>query len=85
MHVLVELRPELTDGVARTLVHAAIGAVQSVATYDGGLPRDEVVTLLVQTSFDSLGVEPPEMGSSHSRPSADSWGFDNPVNTGSPS
>jgi AcrR family transcriptional regulator len=65
VHVLIELRPGLTDGVARALVHAAIGAVQSVATYDGGLPRDEVITLLVQTSFDCLGVEPPQMGWAH--------------------
>ena len=59
VHVLVELRPELTDGVARALVHAAIGAVQSVATYDGGLPRDEVVALLTATTFLCLGVGPP--------------------------
>jgi AcrR family transcriptional regulator len=59
VHVLVELRPELTDGLARASVHAAIGAVQSVATYDGGLPRDEVVALLTRTAYACLGVEPP--------------------------
>jgi len=58
VHVLAELRPELTDAVARASVHAAIGAVQSVATYDGGLPRDEVVALLTRTAYACLGVEP---------------------------
>lgn len=59
VHVLIELRPELTDGVARASVHAAIGAVQSVATYDSGLPRDEVVALLTRTAYACLGVEFP--------------------------
>ncbi|SDP03296.1 transcriptional regulator, TetR family [Klenkia soli] len=56
VHVLLELRPELADGVARASVHAAIGAVQSVATYDSGLPRDEVVALLTGSAFACLGV-----------------------------
>lgn len=58
VHVLTELRPELTDGVARALVHAAIGAVQSVATYDGGLPRDEVVAMLTRAAYACLGAQP---------------------------
>ena len=58
VHVLLELRPDLADGVARASVHAAIGAVQSVATYDSGLPRDEVVALLTGSAFACLGVEP---------------------------
>ncbi|MFC7574487.1 TetR/AcrR family transcriptional regulator [Klenkia terrae] len=58
VHVLLELRPELTDGVARACVHAAIGAVQSVATYDGGLPRDDVVDLLTRAAYACLGVAP---------------------------
>ncbi len=56
VHVLLELRPELTDGVARACVHAAVGAVQSVAAYDGGLPRDEVVDLLTRAAYACLGV-----------------------------
>ncbi len=59
VHVLVELRPELTDGVARASVHAAIGAVQSVATYDSGLPIAEVVALLTRSAFACLGITPP--------------------------
>lgn len=59
VHVLVELRPELTDGVARASVHAAIGAIQSVATYDSGLPIAEVVALLTQSAFACLGITSP--------------------------
>ncbi len=57
--MLAELRPELTDGVARASVHAAIAAVQSVATYDSGLPRDDVVVVLTRSAFACLGVEKP--------------------------
>ncbi|MCU1604182.1 MAG: regulatory protein TetR [Modestobacter sp.] len=68
VHVLLELRPELTDGVARASVHAAIGAVQSVATYDSGLPRDEVVALLTRTAVACLGVSlAPDLPCDHPR------------------
>jgi AcrR family transcriptional regulator len=50
VHLLAEQRPELDDGQARALVHAAIGAIQSVASYDGGLPADQQVALLAQTA-----------------------------------
>ncbi len=46
VHLLAELRPELTDGEARAVVHTAIGAIQSAATYNSGLPRDQQVDLL---------------------------------------
>ncbi len=46
VHLLAELRPELADGEARAVVHAAIGAIQSAATYNSGLPRDQQVDLL---------------------------------------
>jgi AcrR family transcriptional regulator len=56
---LGELRPELNDAEARALVHTAIGAIQSVVTYDSGLPRGELVTLLTRAAHLCLGVEPP--------------------------
>ncbi|MCO7221433.1 TetR/AcrR family transcriptional regulator [Klenkia sp. PcliD-1-E] len=56
VHLLLELRPDLADGTARAKVHAAIGAVQSVATYDSGLPRDEVVELLTDAAYACLGL-----------------------------
>ncbi len=46
VHVLAGVRPGITDGEARARVHAAIGAIQSVASYNSGLPRDELVRLL---------------------------------------
>jgi AcrR family transcriptional regulator len=46
VHLLAEQRPELDDGQARALVHAAIGAIQSVASYDSGLPPVQQVALL---------------------------------------
>jgi AcrR family transcriptional regulator len=46
VHVLAGLRPELTDGQARAMVHAAIGAIQSGASYNSGLPPDQQRTLL---------------------------------------
>ena len=46
VHVLAGLRPELSDGEARARVHASIGAIQSVAAYDSGLPRDQQAALL---------------------------------------
>jgi AcrR family transcriptional regulator len=46
VHLLAELRPGLDDGQARAVVHAAIGAIQSVASYDSGLPRQQQVELL---------------------------------------
>jgi AcrR family transcriptional regulator len=46
VHVLAGLRPELTDGQARAIVHASIGAIQSGASYNSGLPPDQQQALL---------------------------------------
>jgi AcrR family transcriptional regulator len=46
VHVLAGLRPELTGRQARALVHAAIGAIQSGASYNSDLPPDEQQALL---------------------------------------
>jgi AcrR family transcriptional regulator len=54
VHVLAGLRPELTDGEARAIVHAAIGAIQSVATYNSGLPPDQQQTLLTSAAYSCL-------------------------------
>jgi AcrR family transcriptional regulator len=66
VHLLAEQRPELDDGRARALVHAAIGAIQSVASYDGGLPADQQVELLERVARACLDVENPV--------AAPSWG-----------
>ena len=46
VHTLRELRPDLSDADARARVHVAIGAIQSAAGWNAGLPRDELVGLL---------------------------------------
>src|SRR5450755_1884840 len=64
VHLLTELRPGLDDGQARALVHAAIGAIQSVASYDSGLPRQQQVDLLDRAARACLtsGSGPPGGG-----------------------
>jgi AcrR family transcriptional regulator len=48
VHALRELRPELPDGDARARVHVAIGAIQSAATWNAGVPREPLAELLVE-------------------------------------
>jgi AcrR family transcriptional regulator len=57
VHLLAELRPGLGDGQARGLVHAAIGAIQSVASYDSGLPRPQQVALLDGAAWACLACD----------------------------
>jgi AcrR family transcriptional regulator len=42
------LRPDLADADARARVHVAIGAIQSAATWNVGIPRDALVALLTE-------------------------------------
>lgn len=56
VHVLRELRPELSDDEARALVHAAVGAVQSPASYESTLPRDVLVGILTRAAHACLGT-----------------------------
>jgi AcrR family transcriptional regulator len=46
VHVLALLRPECGDAALRALVHASIGAIQSVLFYQGGLPAEQVGDLM---------------------------------------
>src|SRR6185312_14765188 len=39
---------ELPDGDARARVHVAIGAIQSAATWNAGVPREPLAELLVE-------------------------------------
>jgi AcrR family transcriptional regulator len=50
VHVLAVLRPELSDAHLRTLVHGAIGAIQSVLFFTSGLPDDQLTDLLVSVA-----------------------------------
>jgi AcrR family transcriptional regulator len=48
VHTLRELRPELPDADARARVHVAIGAIQSAATWNAGVPRETLAALLTE-------------------------------------
>lgn len=54
---LLELRPKLDEAAARALVHATIGAIQSIVSYDGGQNRDEQTTSLLAISKSCLSTE----------------------------
>jgi AcrR family transcriptional regulator len=56
VHVLGELRPELGDSETRALVHAAVGAIQSVANYQSGLPAEHLAGLITSAAHAVLGV-----------------------------
>ncbi|MGU3497777.1 TetR/AcrR family transcriptional regulator [Mycobacterium sp. C31M] len=56
VHLVDELRPDLTDTDARTIVHAAIGAVQSPLFHNSGLAEDRLRTLLTDAARSILGV-----------------------------
>jgi AcrR family transcriptional regulator len=55
--VVAPLRPDLSDGEARLVVHAAIGAVQSILFYNSGLPQERLADLLGEMAYGCLGVE----------------------------
>ena len=42
VHVVAQLRPELSDREARTIVQGVIGLPQWMVQYDGGLPREQL-------------------------------------------
>ncbi|MDA3629637.1 TetR/AcrR family transcriptional regulator [Saccharopolyspora oryzae] len=50
VHLLAELRPGLSDAEARAVVHAAIGAIQSMLFHNTGLPEDRQRTLLTEAA-----------------------------------
>ncbi len=56
VHLVCELRPELTDPAARVLVHAAIGAIQSVLDHDSALPNERLAELVTGAAYAVLGV-----------------------------
>lgn len=56
VHVVRELRPELDDAYTRTLVHAAIGAIQSTLFHNVGLPEERLRTVLADSARATLLV-----------------------------
>ena len=58
VHLLTELRPGLDDAVARTIVHCAIGAIQSTLQHSAGLPEDRLRDLLRRSALAVLATDP---------------------------
>ncbi|MBY8863440.1 TetR/AcrR family transcriptional regulator [Nocardia sp. CA2R105] len=56
VHLLDELRDELSDADTRTLVHAAIGAIQSTLFHNAGLPEDRLRQLLITAAQVILAI-----------------------------
>jgi AcrR family transcriptional regulator len=54
-----ELRPVIDDATARSLVHAAIGVIQSTLWYSAGLPEDRLRALLRDAALRVLDLVPP--------------------------
>ncbi|WP_217995807.1 TetR/AcrR family transcriptional regulator [Kribbia dieselivorans] len=52
--ILIEIRPELEDVRARSLVHAAIGAIHSSVYFRSGLPRETYAPMLTQVAWQVL-------------------------------
>jgi AcrR family transcriptional regulator len=59
VHVLELLRPEADDAALRSLVHAAIGAVQSTLFYSSGLPGERLAGLMAAAARATLFVPIP--------------------------
>lgn len=59
VHLVRELQPGVDDSYARTLVHAAISAIQSTLFHNVGLPEDRLRQVLADSAVAVLGVGPP--------------------------
>jgi AcrR family transcriptional regulator len=57
VHLLSELRGDLDDTAARTVVHCAIGAIQSTLQHSAGLPEDLLRDLLRRSALAVLTAE----------------------------
>jgi AcrR family transcriptional regulator len=56
VHVLGELRPDLSDAEARAVVHAAVGVIQSVSNYQSELTGERLGELITGAAHAALGV-----------------------------
>jgi AcrR family transcriptional regulator len=57
VHVVRELRSDLDDVSSRTLVHAAISAIQSTLFHDAGLPEERLRRVLAASARAVLEVD----------------------------
>jgi len=56
VHLISELRGDLSDADARTIVHAAVGAIQSPLFHNTGLGADRLRELLTEAARAILGI-----------------------------
>ena len=56
VHLAQEMHPDLSDADSRTLVHAAIGAIQSPLFHSAGLAEDRLRVLLAEAARAVLGA-----------------------------
>jgi AcrR family transcriptional regulator len=75
VHLIGEMRPDLTDTDARFIVHAAIGAIQSTLFHSSGLPGDRQRQLLA----DAAGAVLESGGTPDARPGSAGWPGDAPA------
>jgi AcrR family transcriptional regulator len=65
VHVLAQLRPDAGDATVRALVHASVGAIQSVLFYQSGLADDQLAALTSSVAEASLFAPMPARGDAH--------------------
>jgi AcrR family transcriptional regulator len=56
VHLVSELRTDLSDADARTVVHAMVGAIQSSLFHNAGLNDDRLRKLLAEAARDIVGT-----------------------------
>ena len=56
VHLVSELRGDLSDADARAVVHAAVGAIQSTLFHNAGLVEDRLRELLTQAARAVVGI-----------------------------
>ncbi|MGI8448837.1 MAG: TetR/AcrR family transcriptional regulator, partial [Streptosporangiaceae bacterium] len=59
VHVLAQLRTDAGDATVRALVHASVGAIQSVLFYQSGLADDQLAALMSSVAETAM-FAPPE-------------------------
>jgi AcrR family transcriptional regulator len=64
VHLVSELRADLSDADARVVVHGAIGAIQSPLFYDTGLAEHRLRVLLTEAARAIVGITRPRRASS---------------------
>ncbi|MFJ6573949.1 TetR/AcrR family transcriptional regulator [Streptomyces sp. NPDC091292] len=64
VHLLAAQRPDLADAELRVAVHAAVGAIQSILTFQSGVTDARAAELLETMAHACLGTAAPAVGES---------------------